>query len=120
MNIQQLYGKGARAFWIHNTGPIGCLPVIYAKNLDPPPGSLDEVGCAKDQNAIAIEFNKQLRAKVIQLRSDLPKAILIYVDMYSAKYELISNAKDLGVSLGAQFVIKVILSITIFVFVNHV
>nr|XP_043608248.1 GDSL esterase/lipase At5g14450-like [Erigeron canadensis] len=95
-SIQQLYGKGARAFWIHNTGPIGCLPVTYVKIRDPPPGYLDDIGCVKGQNAIAIEFNEKLKARVVQLRSNLSEAILTYVDMYSAKYQLNKKAKDLG------------------------
>ncbi|KAJ0692646.1 putative alpha-L-fucosidase [Helianthus annuus] len=99
-SIRQLYGKGARAFWIHNTGPIGCLPVTHTKVVNPAAGYLDEVGCVAGQNRIANEFNEKLRAKVVQLRSDLPKAILAYVDMYSAKYQLISKAKDLGFKEG--------------------
>ncbi|KAK3012812.1 hypothetical protein RJ639_010404, partial [Escallonia herrerae] len=94
--VQQLYQKGARAFWIHNTGPIGCLPVGVVNVRDPAPGYLDEHGCIKYQNELAIEFNKQLKDKVIQLRTELSQAALIYVDMYSAKYELISNAKNQG------------------------
>lgn len=96
-----MYGKGARAFWIHNTGPIGCLPVVYAKIHDPPSGYLDDIGCVKGQNGIAIEFNEKLKAKVVELRTNLPEAILTYVDMYSAKYQLISNAKNLGTELRA-------------------
>ncbi|KAK2968121.1 hypothetical protein RJ640_028026 [Escallonia rubra] len=94
--VQQLYQKGARAFWIHNTGPIGCLPVGVVNVRDPAPGYLDEHGCIKYQNELTIEFNKQLKDKVIQLRTELSQAALIYVDMYSAKYELISNAKNQG------------------------
>ncbi|EXC20286.1 GDSL esterase/lipase [Morus notabilis] len=33
---------------------------------------------------------------VLKLRSDHPLAVLTYVDVYSAKYALISSAKDLG------------------------
>ncbi|XP_076956435.1 GDSL esterase/lipase At5g14450-like [Bidens hawaiensis] len=99
-SIRQLYGKGARAFWIHNTGPIGCLPVVHAKVVNPPAGYLDAIGCVDGQNRIANEFNEKLRAKVTQLRSELSKAILTYVDMYSAKYQLISKAKDLGFKEG--------------------
>ncbi|KAI3823987.1 hypothetical protein L1987_05433 [Smallanthus sonchifolius] len=95
-SIRQLYGKGARAFWIHNTGPIGCLPVTHAKIVNPPQGYLDKIGCVDGQNRIANEFNEKLRAKVVRLRSDLPEAILTYVDMYSAKHQLISDAKNLG------------------------
>uniref|UniRef100_A0A5B7BHY8 Putative Esterase isoform 2 n=1 Tax=Davidia involucrata TaxID=16924 RepID=A0A5B7BHY8_DAVIN len=94
--VQQLYQKGARAFWIHNTGPIGCLPVATVNVQNPMPGYLDEHGCVKGQNDIAIEFNRQLKDRVIQLRAEFPQAALTYVDIYSAKYGLISNAKNQG------------------------
>ena len=50
----------------------------------------------KPQNAVAQEYNRQLKDRVLQLRTELPLAALTYVDVYSAKYELISRAKDLG------------------------
>lgn len=60
------------------------------------PGILDKDGCIKDQNDIAKEFNKQLKERVIKLRAELPQAALTHVDIYTAKYKLISNARDLG------------------------
>lgn len=94
--LQHIYEGGGRAFWIHNTGPIGCLPVqlFYKHNL--PIGYLDQYGCIKDQNEMAIEFNKQLKNRVINLRTEIPDASITYVDAYGAKYGLISKAKDLG------------------------
>ena len=50
----------------------------------------------KPQNAVAQEFNRQLKDTVLQLRTELPLAAFTYVDVYSAKFELISHAKDLG------------------------
>ncbi|KAI7746413.1 hypothetical protein M8C21_033643 [Ambrosia artemisiifolia] len=96
ISIQQLYEQGARSFWIHNTGPVGCLPVatLYVKN--PEPGYLDQYGCIRYQNNIAMEFNKQLKARVIKLRSELADAAITYVDVYTAKYKLISGAKEYG------------------------
>ncbi|KAK8497425.1 hypothetical protein V6N13_052987 [Hibiscus sabdariffa] len=92
--IHQLYREGARFFWIHNTGPLGCLPynVIYGKK----PGNIDKNGCVKSQNEAAMEFNRQLKDKISWLRTQLPFAKFTYVDVYSAKYALISNAKNLG------------------------
>ncbi|KAE8689328.1 GDSL esterase/lipase [Hibiscus syriacus] len=92
--IHQLYKEGGRFFWIHNTGPLGCLPynVIYGKKA----GNLDKNGCVKSQNEAAMEFNRQLKDKISWLRTQLPFAKFTYVDVYSAKYALISNAKNLG------------------------
>ncbi|KAK4712629.1 hypothetical protein R3W88_007142 [Solanum pinnatisectum] len=92
--VTRLYQQGARAFWIHNTGPIGCLPIstLYLRN--PKPGVLDNYGCLKSQNKMALEFNRQLKARIRTLRAELGHAAITYVDVYAAKYELISNAKS--------------------------
>ncbi|XP_055829186.1 GDSL esterase/lipase At3g27950-like [Solanum dulcamara] len=93
--IQQLYNEGAVNFWIHNTGPIGCLPFSV---IDYPlkPQGLDGIGCIENQNKVAREFNKQLKDRILHLRAELPHAAFTCVDMYSAKYKLISNAKKQG------------------------
>ena len=82
-------------FWIHNTGPIGCLPfsVIYHP---PKPGNMDQNGCVQSHNEIAKEFNRQLKERVSLLRIKLSEAVLTYVDIYSAKYSLISGAQKHG------------------------
>lgn len=91
-----MYKKGARFFWIHNTGPIGCMPIEVIRVKNPDPEFLDEHGCIKYQNEMAMEFNKLLKNTVIQLRAELPKASLTYVDVYRAKYELVANAQKEG------------------------
>ncbi|KAK1359457.1 putative Esterase [Heracleum sosnowskyi] len=94
--VKKLYYKGARAFWIHNTGPFGCLPIAATNHPNPEPGYFDEFGCRVDQNDIAIEFNKQLKERVIQLRTELPYAALTHVDMFAAKHQLIKDANNQG------------------------
>ncbi|XP_065880008.1 GDSL esterase/lipase At5g14450 isoform X2 [Euphorbia lathyris] len=96
--IQLYREEGGRSFWIHNTGPIGCLPVNLFYVSNPPPGSLDEYGCVKAQNEMAVEFNTELKDRVIKLRTQLPEAAITYVDVYAAKYGLISKAKSLGLA----------------------
>ncbi|CAH9122649.1 unnamed protein product [Cuscuta epithymum] len=92
-NVVDLYNRGGRSFWIHNTGPIGCLPVYTVKaNRE----ELDEKGCVRSHNEAAMEFNKQLEDRVVQLRTELSGAALTYVDMFQAKYTLIGSAKDQG------------------------
>lgn len=95
LDFQQLYQNGARTFWIHNTGPLGCLPtsVIYNPSQ---PDDTDTIGCVKSYNEVAQEFNRQLKEKVSDLRSQLSDVLLTYVDVYSAKYELISGAEKHG------------------------
>ncbi|XP_021299180.1 GDSL esterase/lipase At5g14450-like [Herrania umbratica] len=94
--VEHLYTQGTRTFWIHNTGPIGCLPSTLLGIKNPPPGFLDKHGCVKSQNDIAKEFNRELKNRVIKLRADLPQAAITYVDIYAAKYGLISNSKQQG------------------------
>jgi hypothetical protein len=93
---QHLHEQGARTFWIHNTGPIGCLPVTQHYYHHPMPGILDQHGCLISQNEMAKEFNRQLKRRVTKLRAQLPGAALTYVDIFAAKYKLISNAKKQG------------------------
>ncbi|KAE8730180.1 GDSL esterase/lipase [Hibiscus syriacus] len=93
--IEKLFQQGARFFWIHNTGPLGCLPVSVLL-VPPKPGNTDQAGCVKSYNELSQEFNKQLKDRVSQLRAKLHGARLIYVDMYSAKYTLICEAHKYG------------------------
>ncbi|CAL5375071.1 unnamed protein product [Camellia sinensis] len=53
-------------------------------------------GCTNRWNAMTLEYNKQLKDKVIKLRRELPQAAITYVDVYTVKYGLIRNAKNLG------------------------
>jgi hypothetical protein len=94
--FQRLYQNGARTFWIHNTGPIGCLPVTQHYYHRPMPGILDQHGCVIAQNDMAKEFNRKLKSAVIKLREQLPDAAFTYVDVFAAKYKLISNARKQG------------------------
>lgn len=99
--VQKLYSFGARKFWIHNTGPIGCLPVFMPihnaiNSQTQVAGYLDQNGCVNHPNNLAREFNKKLKDVVVKLREQFHDASFTYVDMFSAKYELISNANKSG------------------------
>ncbi|KAB2023062.1 hypothetical protein ES319_D07G255700v1 [Gossypium barbadense] len=96
--VHHLYEQGGRSFWIHNTGPIGCLPVNFFYILNPEPGYVDQYGCVKKQNEMAMEFNSQLKDRVIKLRTELPEASITLVDVYTAKIAMIGNAKNLGMA----------------------
>ncbi|KAL1210048.1 GDSL esterase/lipase [Cardamine amara subsp. amara] len=93
--IRKVYLKGGRRFWIHNTAPIGCLPYVLDR-FPVPASQIDIHGCAISRNEIARFFNSQLKRRVVELRKELSKAEITYVDIYSIKLTLITQAKKLG------------------------
>ena len=93
--LQGIYEKGGRHFWIHNTGPLGCLPyVLLRTNLTA--AEVDSAGCGIPYNKLAQQFNTMLNQTVVRLRGELPLASFTYVDVYSVKYLLISHAQKYG------------------------
>ncbi|XP_028775025.1 esterase-like [Neltuma alba] len=92
-NVKNIYNLGGRSYWIHNTGPFGCLPDTLTKFSSI---EKDASGCAKSYNELAQNFNHKLKEAVVQLRKDLPLAAITYVDVYSVKYSLISDAQKYG------------------------
>ncbi|KAL8550580.1 hypothetical protein ACS0TY_009128 [Phlomoides rotata] len=93
--IKLLYSQGARSFWIHNTGPVGCLSYLMNAFIETEK-RVDQYGCLIPYNEVSQHFNLGLKEMVVQLRSELPEAAITYVDVYSVKYTLISQAKKLG------------------------
>lgn len=93
--MQTIYGQGGRKFWVHNTGPLGCLP--QKLSLGPKTSSnLDQYGCLSGYNDAAKVFNEGLRHLCQQLRTELKDATIVYVDMYNIKYDLIANSSKYG------------------------
>ncbi|KAK7336335.1 hypothetical protein VNO77_16872 [Canavalia gladiata] len=93
--IKYVYAHGGRSFWVHNTGPIGCLP--YIMDLHRVKSSQrDKAGCVVPYNEVAKFYNRGLKATVVELRRELPLAAITYVDVYSVKYSLISQAMKHG------------------------
>ncbi|CAO2829339.1 unnamed protein product [Amaranthus hypochondriacus] len=93
--VKGVYTQGGRSFWIHNTGPLGCLPYMLDRFLLIA-AQIDEFGCASPLNEVSKYYNTKLREAVLQLRKDLPMATITYVDIYTLKYTLITQAKKLG------------------------
>ncbi|CAK9316540.1 unnamed protein product [Citrullus colocynthis] len=93
--VKWVHSQGGRFFWIHNTGPVGCLP--YVLDRKPVPASdYDQYGCATPFNDLAQSFNRGLKQAVLELRKALPDAAITYVDIYSLKYALVAQHKKYG------------------------
>ncbi|CAL9048913.1 unnamed protein product [Musa banksii] len=95
MQMQNLYDNGGKKFWVHNTGPLGCLPQKLALPRKHN-SSLDPYGCLIPFNNAAKEFNAQLSALCDNLNSELKNATIVYTDIYSIKYDLIANHTAYG------------------------
>lgn len=106
--MQTLYDAGARNFWIHNTGPLGCLPRIIAtfgKNAS----KLDQNQCVDSHNQAAKLFNLQLQALCVEFQQQFPEAEVTYVDVYAIKSELITNYSQYGThTLNLHFIFRCI------------
>ena len=106
-----MYEQGGRSFWIHNTGPLGCLAyVLYPFTKD----QLDQVGCAIPLNELAQDYNERLNQTVVQLRKDLPLAAFTYVDVYSAKYNLFKQPEKYGKVILLHFLFSLMILSFIF------
>lgn len=93
--MQTLYGSGGKNFWIHNAGPLGCLP----QKLSLPRkhnGNLDQYGCIVPFNNAAKELNTQLSILCDELRSELNGATIVYTDIFAIKYDIIANHTTYG------------------------
>ncbi|XP_058077848.1 GDSL esterase/lipase At1g54790-like [Magnolia sinica] len=95
IRIYKLYDQGARKFWIHNTGPLGCLPQNIA-TFRKDPSMLDEIGCVSSHNRAATQFHLQLHALCTKLQGNFTNANVTCIDIFSIKLNLISNSSRYG------------------------
>ncbi|KAL2469053.1 GDSL esterase/lipase [Forsythia ovata] len=95
--IKEIYSQGGRKFWVHNTGPLGCLPQKLAQ-VKHTSNDLDPFGCISSYNAVANLFNGGLRHLCQELRSEIKDVTIVYVDIYAIKYDLIANSSKYGFS----------------------
>lgn len=91
--VKSLYNEGGRKFWLHNTGPFGCLPKFIALSDKK---DLDSFGCISNFNSAARLFNEALYHSSQKLRTELKDAAIVYVDIYAIKNDLIANGTKYG------------------------
>ncbi|XAR52727.1 Alpha-L-fucosidase [Bertholletia excelsa] len=95
--VKDLHDHGARKFWIHNTGPLGCLPQKLSM-VNHGSKDLDLHGCLSSYNDVAKAFNEELRRLCEKMRFEMKDATIVYVDIYAIKYDLIANSSKYGFS----------------------
>ncbi|XP_031403508.1 GDSL esterase/lipase At1g09390 isoform X2 [Punica granatum] len=93
-----LYDQGARKFWVHNTGPLGCLPQKLSLAQEK---ELDHYGCLSRYNSAAKLFNEGLLHLCQEMRPQLKDAAIVYVDVYTIKYDLIANSTSYVPYMGS-------------------
>ncbi|XP_010270892.1 PREDICTED: GDSL esterase/lipase At1g09390-like [Nelumbo nucifera] len=93
--VKTIYDQGGRNFWIHSTGPLGCLPQKLTM-VPKTRGDLDRYGCLRSYNDAAKVFNGGLVALCEQMRSELRNSTIVYVDIFAIKYDLIANPTKYG------------------------
>nr|GLL45471.1 GDSL esterase/lipase At1g09390-like [Ipomoea trifida] len=72
--------------------PLGCLPNMLANvGKINAPADYDNLGCLIHPNEVASEFNKRLGQLCEEMRSELNDSVIVYVDMYTIKYNIISD-----------------------------
>lgn len=95
--VKTIHDNGGRNFCIHNTGPLGCLPqklsLFNKGNID-----LDPYGCLKSFNDAAKAFNWGLHTLCEEMRSEFKNATIVYVDIYTIKYDFFANPTKYGFS----------------------
>ncbi|GAB2292216.1 GDSL esterase/lipase exl3, variant 2 [Dionaea muscipula] len=88
--LQELYKLGIRRVAVFSAPPIGCVPsqrTIGGGVLRP---------CAENYNEAAKLFNAKLSSALDMLNSRLPKARLVYTDIYNPLLDLIQNPSQYG------------------------
>ncbi|TVU17436.1 hypothetical protein EJB05_33473 [Eragrostis curvula] len=88
-----LYDNGARKFWIHGTGALGCLPAVAVREQ----GEHDAHGCLVSVNKAAKAFNKKLSNFCDDMRFFLKNATIVYTDMFAIKYDFVANHTKYGI-----------------------
>ncbi|XP_062181275.1 GDSL esterase/lipase At1g09390-like [Phragmites australis] len=91
--ISILYDNGARKFWIHGTGALGCLPAVVVQEK----GEHDAHGCLASVNRAAQMFNKKLSNLCDSMRFQLKDATIVYTDMFAIKYDFVANHTKYGI-----------------------
>lgn len=92
-SLQALLEKGAKFLVVQGLPLTGCLPLaMYLA----PENDRDDLGCVKSVNNQSYVHNLALQAKVKELRSQYPQAVITYADYWNAYRTVFLNATQYG------------------------
>ncbi|CAA2998092.1 GDSL esterase lipase At4g01130-like [Olea europaea subsp. europaea] len=97
--IKEIYALGGRTFLVLNLAPIGCYPAFLVE-LPHGASDIDSFGCMISYNNAVVEYNSMLQKAMKQIRKELPKAELIYVDIHTVMLELFQHPTSHGMKYG--------------------
>lgn len=81
-----------------NLAPIGCYPAFLVE-LPHGASDIDSFGCMISYNNAVVEYNSMLQKAMKQIRKELPKAEVIYVDIHTVMLELFQHPTSHGMTL---------------------
>ncbi|KAJ0052113.1 hypothetical protein Pint_00529 [Pistacia integerrima] len=99
--IKEIYAFGGRTFFVLNLAPIGCYPAFLVE-LPHNSTDIDVYGCLVSYNRAVVDYNNMLKETLDQMRKDLPKANLIYVDLHSIFLDLFRHPTAHGLTYGPK------------------
>ncbi|KAL3517245.1 hypothetical protein ACH5RR_024147 [Cinchona calisaya] len=99
--IKDLYALGGRTFLVLNLAPIGCYPA-FLMELPHDSSDTDEFGCLISYNNAVVDYNNMLKGALRNIRKDLPKASVVYVDSHAVLLELFRHPKSHGLKYGTK------------------
>ncbi|KAG0473156.1 hypothetical protein HPP92_015013 [Vanilla planifolia] len=88
--VQKLYHLGARKISVVSAPPIGCLP--SQRTLA---GGIERI-CNPTYNQAAVAFNSRLSNEMQKLNNTLPRARILYVDLYTPLLDIILHPLKYG------------------------
>ncbi|XP_027160686.1 GDSL esterase/lipase At4g01130-like [Coffea eugenioides] len=99
--IKDLYSLGGRTFLVLNLAPVGCYPALLVE-LPHNSTDVDEFGCLISYNNAVVDYNNMLKEALTNIRKDLPKASVVYVDTHAVLLELFQHPKSHGLKYGTK------------------
>ncbi|KAL6280961.1 hypothetical protein ACE6H2_017842 [Prunus campanulata] len=91
--LQALLKKGAKYVVVQGLPLSGCLPLAMTLA---PEDDRDSLGCVKSANNQTYSHNRVLQAKLQQLRTQFPHAVITYADYWNAYFTVMKNPNQYG------------------------